>query len=146
MKNSSAPYIQRGDRRQAILDEYRRNPDASLHEIARELHINVRNVHYHLTMLERMGIVKLRHRMGGPHGPYKFKISMEKLSKIRSEAATKSRGVDAHFQLKKSKIQSLEARIDMVVKRAKEREAKDPGYDVMQGKTRLRLTGAHRVG
>jgi len=120
--------------RSKVLKAFRDAPDATVRELAERVNLSIQGTYYHLTMLENQGLIKMHHEKGNRNGQYHFKLPMDKLSEIRRNAAKAVRGDGAFKQTRSEKTKELQERIEAVVAKAKEREARGDvpaGVDVI---------------
>ena len=122
--------------RSKVLAAYRRDPNATMRELAERTGLYVSSVHYHLTKADQEGAIHLTHETGNRTGKYRYRIPMEKLSQIRRDAAQKKSKSDP----------DLQKRIDLVVEHALSGQQSANGVDVFSPQREQRVTKGTRIG
>ncbi len=135
--------------RVSVLRAYRKDPRASLVELSQASGMSKTTVYYPLSQLENEGVVTRNHYVGKPAGTIsKSKYSSEVTRLKKAEAGRRGRG-DGVFTPKKSKKDTgLQDRIELVVRMAREQEARGDrinATDVVMHSP-IRLSGAQKVG
>jgi DNA-binding transcriptional ArsR family regulator len=138
--------MKQGERRQRILDAYRRDPSATLRELAQRTGLKSQaTVRFHMMKLEQEGLV-VRNTEVGKHvrprrTPLRQAVSPQMLP--AAEFSGKANRGEGAFKPKKARgDKELQARIDMVVAKAKAAGA-GPGEDVIRT---VRVPGGHFSG
>lgn len=119
---------------EAIRAVLSKTPVMSYQEIADATGQSRTNVVHHVRMLAAAGLIVWKGKGKG--------------RKSKAEAGRQGRGVNAFVPRMKSKKETgIEQRIEEIVRRAREQEMRDPGYDVVNhNPRRLRLGKAVRIG
>lgn len=124
-----------------ILRELRRNPNATLRNLAKATGQSLTNVLHHVRALQADGVITRTDQR-------RARKARAAVDTKKADAGRQGRGVNAFVPRVKPKGKTdIEKRIDAIVMRAKAAQAQDPGYDVINhNPRRLRLGKAVKIG
>jgi DNA-binding transcriptional ArsR family regulator len=137
-------------KRLAVLALVRENPSITIVEIRRATGMSRGAVYHHLINLDNEGAIHRNTLRGNykhkPHSIVVKKLRKEVPAEKRSEYARRGRGNNAFVPRKQKRNDALQARIDMVVKKALMRENNIQHDVVRHVNGPLRMRGAHKIG